>query len=249
MEKKVLVDYKKILETQDDNYLLSGSRGFCCVKDGYIYKFYNDPKEERDFVDLSGYQSSKIAFPIIYFYDQNDPSKIVGEKMIFYDKKSIGFAINGRTDINLLIKHYLDILWELERFPEIRMEDLVSPNILYDKKTGFTIIDTSDWRIDKNNNYFDYNKHLIEYEITDILLGDYLGIFKLTVDDIKFCRNLLQYGVQGKMLLRILELVLDDEDHLIEIIQLYKKIFDNAGKKSIKTIDDMKKYTKRLKNR
>lgn len=244
---KVLVDYDRFLENREDHSLLSGSQGFCYIKDGFIYKFYNYPKIESELVDLSKYRSSKIAFPICYFYDKKDESKVVGEKMVYFPKKNISMAIFEDSDIDKLVKHYIDILAEIRKYPEIRMEDLVSPNILYDEETGFSIIDTSEWSIVENYDFFEINKHRIEFELTDVLLDKLLGIFHSTLDNYNFRHNLLSFGSKGNELLESLELALDDEDRFFEIIELYHLIFDGMGYKPIKTIDDMKKYTKKLK--
>lgn len=246
---KILVDYNSLLKKYNGDIFLRGKDGFCLVRDDLIYKVYFLPKYNTCFYDFSGYKSDLIAFPLHYLYNfrmfSNDI--VVGEIMPYHAKKTIINSIIGSTDVHNLIKNYSLMICELEKYPEIMMQDLVSSNILYNENDGFSLIDTFDWLINEKCNYFLLNKRWFDFELSSLLLGNLLELNFFSVDDYNFQNNLMKFGKSGVDLLRAIQLTLDDEYQIFEILNLYCWLFKKAGLKSIKTIDDMKEYTKRLK--
>ena len=246
---KVLVDYKKLSSFDDCDYgvNLAGVQGFCRVKRDIIQKIYYKKREKK--YDFTKYRSSKIAFPINYLYDYRNFSNkyIVGEEMVYFPKREITDSIDSKTKIEDLIRNYYEIVQEIRKYKEISMNDLCSPNILYDSKSGFSLIDTTSWIIDETKDFSEYNIRKLEFELCDILLDSVLFIRESTLTNPIFYHNLMRYGEDGKKLLNALRSTLDDDYQLIDILSLYRFISLKYGLKPIKTLEDMENYTKKLK--
>lgn len=245
---RVLVDYEKMINLFDCEKDPFGAQGFCLIKKDIVQKIYFERMRcEHDFTK---YKSSQIAFPMHYLCDYHNFSskEIVGEIMPYFDKESITWSINETTRIDFLIEHYLEILHELEKYPEIDMMDLCSANILYSQQTGFSIIDTTCWRIDMKQDFIDGNKRDFDFGLASRLVDNVLEIGPMLVTDYHFSKNLMRYGKVGHDLLRVLEATLDDDYQILAILQLYRLIASSNGLEPIRTLGDAKNYTKKLKN-
>lgn len=244
---KVLVDYENMLNLFNEDKDLYGFQGFCLIKGNFIQKIYFERRKLN--CDLSEYQSPKIAFPIDYLYDYKRASEneVVGEWMPYYPKKSIVESVDENVYIDTLIKNYIDLIDEVRKFPEINMCDLCSPNILYDA-TGFSLIDTTRWKIDDEQNFVNYNKSKIDFSLAEQIIGSVFGLNAYVLMNYQFSRNLRRYGKLGLRLLEHLESYLDEEYHIVEILQLYKELAESYGLEPIKTLGDAENYTKKLKN-
>ena len=242
---KVLVDYTDIINKYGLNPLIFGSEGWCLINDNIIEKFYHYPKNIEIFNDFSSYKSHRIAFPFYYLYNCWNEQEVVGEVMPYFNKKTILLSLDGKNNVDKLIYNYQLIMKELEKFPEIKMKDLVAPNILYDDISGFSIIDTTSWQfMDGDNSAF--NKGLFSVEVSELVLDLLLEISPINLYDFEFKKNLLKYGNYGQQLLRVLQGAYEGEDHFVEILELYKSVFD-LEKQGNLMVKDLKKYTKMLK--
>ena len=245
---KVLVDYEKLLNLFDVDKDLFGSQGFCLVKGKKIFKIYFNPCE--NVCDLSNYKSKKISFPIHYLYNQNNLSSnmCVGEIMPYYNKKQITWSLNEKTIIDLLVKHYFELRKEIDKFPEILMDDLCTANILYNDENGFSIIDTTTWDVDKNKDFSQYNKMLFDFEVCERIVDGILNIMPKTITDYEFYHNIKKYGSLGISLFNALESTLNDKYELLNILNLLQEIANKYSLEPIKTLGDAQNYIKKLKN-
>ena len=246
--KKVLVDYEQLLREFDSCSIdLFGAQGFCLVKNNIIEKIYFEPRDLK--YDITNYESKKISFPIKYLYDNTEmQDKVVGELMEYFPKKSITWSLNERVFIDNLIKKYTEIINEIKKFYELNMIDLSTPNILYDEFTGFSLIDTTSWVVDQNNNYFQLNKRRIDKSLSYVIVDDLIDISINDIANSHLFRNLAKYGKQGVELYKILMSMFNDNEFLfIELLEIYCDIFKNGDLGPVKTIEDMKNYTKMLK--
>ena len=247
-EKRVFVDYEEFLVDFDKlGNELCGSQGFCLIKDNFIRKIYFKPRTIK--YDLSKYKSSKNSFPLIYLYDVMEPDseKAIGELMEYFPKESIKWTLNGNVEIDNLIKHYYEIMMEIRKYYQINMYDLCEPNLLYEEKTGFSIIDTANWTINEDDNN-PINKERLNRSLSNVLYDDILGITPINITDLNIYCNLKKYGKLGLDLYKILfSSIMDDEHHFIEMLELYREIFKNGDLGPVKTIKDIENYTKILK--
>lgn len=246
-----LVDYKKRLDEFDVcTSNLFGSQGFCDVENGKIYKIYFNPKILK--YDFSKFESKRIAFPYEYLYDvqQESCDKVIGEVMPYYNYKSIAWSIDDSIVVDKLKNHFSEMINEIKKYFQIRMIDLCTPNILYDKENGFILIDTTPWTIsDNGKTNVDINTRCFEYALQDTILSDVLKLYLKVIYENEFTKNIKRYGNSGKELYDALcSSFMDDECRIIEIIEMYKYIFANGEYGPIETLGDMKKYTKMLKN-
>lgn len=245
---KVLVDYENLLKAfvMKDNFLY-GVQGFCLVKDNnMIQKIYFNSKDMRKVFDLSCYRSDKIAFPYYYLFDSLDDLQVVGEVMPYYDMESITTSLNYSCNIDKFIYHYYAMLEEIKKFPEVWMYDVCSPNVLYNEEKGFSLIDTTDWKISSDIDYSKNNIGQFINDISEIIVRDLLGIYPITLCNTDFQRNLSKYGKKGEELFKLFWASVHDPSHIIEILEIYKLMFGYNNHR-IKTFGDMEKYTKKLK--
>ena len=222
---KVLVDYEKIFDLYNED-VLQGSRGFCIIRDKVIKKFYFHGKDEKDIVDLSMFKSDYISFPKYYLYNKDCQSEVVGEVMPYYDKRRIDWIMDKNSSIELFIKNYEKIIKEMKSFLEVKMIDVFCPNILYNEKTGFSLIDTMEWKVKSNGNFYKYNKGHLDYEITCLLVLNLLGITSFVIRDPEFVSKLRKYN-SGKKLLELLYSFFDEDKCVfLKIIDLYQNILE-----------------------
>lgn len=245
---RVLVDYSKLLDYKETTNL-DGAQGFCFVKEPYIYKIYYEPRVLKD--DFSHYKSDSISFPICYLYDKfsNFGDQIVGEQMKFLPGKSILWSINENTKINNFIISYNKMIAEIRKYSEILMNDLGYPNILYDDERGFFLIDTTSWVINGDKNNAIVNLNMFNGAINETILNEFFQIPNLMFGDNQFFNHIKNYGEDGKNLYNLLiECFKTGEWPVIDILELFRNVFEKMELGPVETFSDVKKYTKILKN-
>ena len=248
MNNKVWVNHEELLAEYDkfDNKLF-GSQGFCILKDNFIKKVYYEPCTLK--YDFSIYKSDRISFPIHYLYDikNKESDEVVGELMEYFPKKSITWSLTKSVEIDNFIRQYYEIIMEVRKYFEINMHDLCIPNILYNEQSGFSIIDTTNWSIDSGDNS-KINKERINRSLFNHVIDEILEITPMNITDLEIYQNLKKYGNIGLELYKVLFLsIMEDEHHLIEMLELYCEVFKNSDFGPIKTLGDIENYTKILK--
>ena len=149
--------YKKQIKIKQQNYddSLSGCTGYCFIEGNKIIKIYNRSYALSEVDNMSSYSSSRISFPIEYIKRMN---RYYGEIMPYYNVSNILDSFKIKCDIDKLISNYFIIVNEMRKFPEIMMNDLSYPNILYDEEKGFYLIDITNWKIKKELKRAEYLK-------------------------------------------------------------------------------------------
>ena len=249
--KKGLVDlerYNRIIEIkrENDDYTLRGAQGFCFIEKDKIVKIYNDLNENKD--RLNDYSSERISFPY-YYIEKNDD--VYGEVMPYFEAKDVGMSLTNDSLVSNLINHYKQIRKEVIKYSNISMLDLSYPNILYDEEKGFYLIDTTSWfkwNDEKRNRLF--NLKNLDKGISVIL---YSLIFEHETR--KELRDIVDYYKQiknfpmGRELLKLMEMNLEGyETRFLELMEAYREIVKIYYNDEVKTLEDVKKYTKIMKN-
>lgn len=178
---KVLVDRveKRKLEFLDS--FARGKEGSChFIEDGNkVLKLYYIYMKDRQ-VYFDDLKSLNISFPIDILIDSLS-GLIVGYTMNYLEGIQIHSGFPRDVNLENLKKMYIDIKKEIEKFSNIRMNDLCVPNILADfNNSKFNLIDTSVWYPKDNaynENMADFNKCLnyILCGRTLPWLNEYLG--------------------------------------------------------------------------
>ncbi len=127
------------------------------------------------------------------------------------------------------------------------MHDLFTANILYDDISGFNLIDTTDWKIDTANNSRN-NLKKFNGSIVERLIFELLEISPYTLYNTNFCENLRRYGNNGELLISALHATLLNDYQISDILNLYQLLGKESDFGSINSINDIKKYTKKIKN-
>ena len=129
------------------------------------------------------------------------------------------------------------------------MNGLCFANILYSNDKGFHIINTSEWQFGQYTSI--YNK----FNFDDAVVRKIIGFLDIPVDyhnnhssiDEKFANNCMKYGDLGNNFLNALELNLNRKYRFLDLMYLYKELYEKHYGEELKTLDDVKKYTKVLK--
>ena len=231
------VDFQGIEEIKrEKEFLNSGKEGACYFLDSKtIIKLFHILRGNRK-INFKGYKSNNIAFPIdIYYYD--DTNFIEGYTMNYLKGMSLSKEFDSSLLIDDLKNAYNKIRIEIENYPDIYMDDLVSVNILYDyNSNNFNIIDTSKWYKKKDAKLVNISR------LNAILIDRLLEIVKNSYKDIiehdpKL--NLL-YQEYNNILMgfQYLEKVYNPELFL-EFVDRLVKIVNNYNEK-VETIGDLK---------
>ncbi len=231
------VDFQGIEELKrEKEFLSSGKEGACYFLDSKtIIKLFHILRGNRK-INFKGYKSDNIAFPIdIYYYD--DTNLIEGYTMNYLKGMSLSKGFDSSLLIDDLKNAYNKIRMEIEKYPNIYMDDLVSVNILYDyNSNNFNIIDTSKWYKKKDAKLINISKlnAILIDKLLDILKNSYKEIIN---EDSKL--NLL-YQEYNNILMgfQYLEKVYNPELFL-EFVDRLVKILNNREKK-VETIGDLK---------
>ena len=244
---KYLIDIKKYYKEISErkkifDYSLGGKTGFCFIEGKYIIKIYDKLKKKEDYVDLSMHKSFYISFPITYLFDKG---YVIGEIMPYYNVDTIDNALNLRSNIDSFRESYYNIIKEINKFPNIIMYDLWAKNILYSSKKGFYLIDVTDWKYSSDN---EINTNIINLDralgflINQLIFDD----GKLFID-INNYYKILRKDKIGKELLEIILSFIKKNYIILELIDAYKEFIRINYNYDIKTLSDMKKYTKMMK--
>lgn len=245
---KGLVDLLKIrqelmIQKDDLEYTLKGKTGYCVVVDNKIVKYYFEPKKIDSKNDLTNYKSSIIVFPISYIVHDN---MIIGEIMDYIPDKNIS-DLSNKTNIKKFLKDYLLVLSEFKKYSNLNMLDICENNITYSSHDGFHIYDSTDFVYEKNSlelNMERFNMALF------YAISNYLGIpdCHLNLMNSKFLKNVMNNNLYGKELISLLYAMYDYDYHLIEFFNCFSEMYKQHYNCDIEKFQDMKKYTKILKN-
>ena len=244
---KFLIDlkrYRKEIEIRKKNgdYALGGKTGFCFIEGNYIVKIYNYPVKENNYLDFSSYTSNRISFPIRYIFSNG---YVIGEIMPYYKVDTIDNTLNLRTNINFLYESYTKIIEEIKKFPNIAMYDLWQKNVLFSSRKGFYLIDVTDWKCTKNNHVdsnISYLDRTIGFMLNELVFND--GNLLRDIDD---SYRILHGNNIGREILSIYRSYIKREYRVLEFLDAYEKFIKINYNYDIKTLSDMKKYTKIMK--
>ncbi len=243
----VLVEEKKfrnmIESLQRKGCRLSGHSGSCAINGEVIYKIYNSPRVYSGIHDFSLCSSNSIAFPMEY-YGSVSNGNVLGEKMGYIPKKNLYYSLTSNCRIEAFIKNYARIIEEINNFKEIRMNDMVSANILYSEDKGFSLIDTYDWVYMFGCDCSKANIEEFSSNFVDIIVNEYIVdscmLSHRTVHDFKLL------GKYGVLLCRMLELINEESYHIIELIDIFQNLAkENLGYEA-KTFADIETCTKKM---
>ena len=243
-----LAKYQDIIEYRKDkdDYQMSGSEGYCFLERNKIIKIYAHPKEVHRITDLTDYKSERIAFPIYYIYKKG---LVYGEVMPYFKAKTLDAALGVNTRVENITYHYQNIIDIINVFNDLLMIDIsYARNILYSPTKGFYLIDTTAWEKDKEKN--SQNIHAFDAclfnRICPIIFDSCLPIHVLL--DIKDRFWLIKNDVLGKEFFDLLNANLKGDYHIIELFDAYKSVVKTYYNDDVKTLGDVKKYTKIMKN-
>ena len=230
---------------EDASYRLKGSDGVCFIKNDEIIKIYNSAQNQLNFCDLSKYQSDRIAFPKYYLRNKE---WIYGEVMQYFQYSTISDGLDLRSDINRLIENYYVIMHEIERFPDLYMSDLdYSKNILYSEKDGFYLIDTTIWNDEEWHHIEKRNMHMLNKAIKAVLF-DAIGIdVEKEKYDLSTQYSKIRQDAIGAIYLSVLEDSLGNDFDFLMFINSLTEIVHKYFYEDIKTVDDVKKFAKKIK--
>ena len=249
---KGLVDLKE-LRKNINNSDCRRINGYCFVIGNKIIKLYAKegdnffvPLDRSKICDFSKYKADTIVFPDTYIKENGE---YAGEISDFINDESIMISFKYDTDINCLINSYELVLEDLLTYSNIVMKDLNACNILYSNDKGFHIIDTSEWRLGQNTyriNKFSFDNAIVKkiVEFIDIPVN-YRGSYAVLDDS--FVNNCDKFGKVGNDFIDIFEMNLNNKYRLIDLMYLYKELYEKYYGEQLRTLDDVKKYTKVLK--
>lgn len=233
--------YKKQIKIKQQNYdnSLSGCTGYCFIEGNKIIKIYNRSYALSEVDNMSSYSSSRISFPIEYIKRMN---RYYGEIMPYYNVSNILESFKIKCDIDKLISNYFIIVNEMRKFPEIMMNDLSYPNILYDEEKGFYLIDITNWKIKKELKSFDLSKINIG-ELNDSIISCFSELVSGEwCEDMWFLKVLDEK--KENLYLNYKSIRYYD---FIKIMDLYREKILKRYNIDIKNIEDIKKSVKILK--
>lgn len=244
-----LSEYRKKKNIAD----FHGKSAYCFLIGNKIIKIYANNNDQfymsldrNKINDLSSFKSNLILFPLEYLYENG---RIEGEISKFIPDKSLeNGALNDRTMILPLLRHYREIINEIKKFNELDMIDLCTSNVCYSGKNGFHIYDTTEWqftdRMDNNN------VRRFDFQLFNQLL-DYLNFPSFFHDFIntRIMYNVIRgkYGKIGSDFLDTIQYNLMDDYHIEDFLILYMEMYKIYYNSEMKTLGQMKKYTKILK--
>ena len=250
--KKGLVDLDIFRDNKEKaNY--HGKSAYCFKLNNSVLKVYADfsdkefsPIDRGSVVDLSKYKSSVIIFPSEYIYENG---VISGEISRFVPDRALDdAAFNNNVRLLPLLRNYREAVLELKKFDFIDMFDLCTCNITYSGKNGFHIYDTTEWKYrsdEKNMNIYRFDSSIVKELLNYLEFPQFLHWFI----DTKMPNNILNndYGNLGKEFYEAIMDNLMDSYNVEDFINLFMKMYQKYYDREMKTLSDMKKYTKILK--
>ena len=245
-----LLKYQNEIErkTNECDFSLRGNDGFCFIEGDLIVKVYNSPIIEQKMCDFSKYQSERIAFP---FYYIKKGKRYYGEVMPYYPYQPIERSINENTDVNSLLVNYYQMVEELKKYPNIHMQDVDGyQNILYDEQKGIFFIDTLSWEDLEWTGQDKYNTKKLDkalfYVINNMVNSEDNDLVLLK--ELKEKYKMIRDTNLGKEFLAILESNLRYNYRFLDYLNCYREIIKKEFDYEVKTLEDVKKYTKIMKN-
>ena len=227
---------KEVFNFKDDN--LSGCTGKCFIEGNQVVKIYYSPRVKDEVTDLTTYRSPRISFPLEYVKKRR---YYYGEVMPYFPYKNLLEGINKDTQLEKLINDYNVIVDEIKRFPDLIMNDISWPNILYDNNQGFYLIDISNW---EEAEIFNHGKFL-EYNIGDLNDSIIYCLWKkctsLDYDDYWIKKYL------GKSFYEAYICSIRGTYEFSKLLSICCEITQNYYNCDIKSIDDLQKSAKILK--
>ena len=151
--------------------------------------------------------------------------------------------------VDNIIKSYELVVNDIYTFSNLEMIDLSSVNILYSMNNGFHIIDTTEWKLNKDREKI--NIHSFSSQIVNTLFSKidlpitYKSTYAFVDKNVEI--NACKYGRVGKAFCNVLEMNMNNYYRLLELIYVYKRIYEMHYGKELNTIADMKEITKILK--
>lgn len=236
-----------------NNTQLNGKNGFGFKIDNKFVKVYARESDKGFFEildvskieDLSKFTAKTIVFPEKYIYENGQKA---GEISRFINSKNLNLVIDS-IKIKPMIDSYEKVLEDLYLYDCINMIDLCYVNILYSNKSGFHIIDTTEWQIKNgflNENIRRFNSSLLavivdEYEIPIIRSKYYSKIDK------NFYSNIAKYGKCGQRLQHVMELLLNNENYFLDFIFAFQDVYRIHYGEELEKLKEMHEMTKVLK--
>lgn len=252
MINKGLVDLKELRKLKN-NYDFRGKSAYCFIRGNKIIKIYATSEDigysvlDNNLInDFSKYKADTIVFPEEYIYENG---KIVGEILDYIDDTSIIESFCDNTIVDNIIKSYELVVNDIYTFSNLEMIDLSSVNILYSMNNGFHIIDTTEWKLNKDREKI--NIHMFSSQIVNTLFSKidlpitYKSTYAFVDKNVEI--NACKYGKVGKAFCNVLEMNMNNYYRLLELIYVYKRIYEMHYGKELNTIADMKEITKILK--
>ena len=227
-----------------------------CFKDGNrIIKVYARKEDKGFFIppdvnkicDFSNFSAETIVFPEEYIYEDR---RIAGEIIKYANGKRLDYAINDKVDIKSMLKSYDAVLNDLYLYNNIDMIDLCYVNILYSNKSGFHIIDTTDWKFTDDAlkiNIHNLNSSIVDMLVPYLLIPCHFNSKNYYVVNSSFLKKLEQYGNSGQRLKNSLIMLSVDRYDFLKIMYSYLEMYRIHYGSEANTLKDVKEFTKVLK--
>ena len=240
------------LRKNRDHADFRGSRAYCFVDGNKIIKIYST-KDDDDYIpvdvneleDLSCYKADTIIFPDKYIYENGEK---VGEILKYVKDKSIDNSIKI-AKVNKMITSYEKVIGDIELYSNLDMVDLCYVNILYSNRSGFHIIDTTEWKISDNNlkeNMYRFNSSLIRVLVNYLEIPITYSKYYNKIDN-EYFENIKKYGIQGRKLSNNLLRLMDGHYDFLGLLYAYMDACRIYRDKDVETVKEMKEFTKVLK--
>ena len=208
-------------------------------------KGFFTPPDVDNIVDFSKFEAKTIVFPDEYIYEDG---KKAGEISKFVNGKRLDENVDFII-IDRMIKSYEDVIADLYLYDFIDMIDLCYVNIIYSNRSGFHIIDTTDWKFRDNSlklNIRRLNSCLIDAIVEDLLIPITYSKYYSKIDEI-FYNNMAKYGNGGKRLQKEMNLLMNNEYRFLDFLYAYQEVYRIHYGEDANTLKDVKEFTKVLK--
>ena len=141
----ITITYQEIEKIQRGRLLSSGAEGICYfLNEKTLFKLYKGLYLNRK-IFCENLKSNSIAFPIDVYYYENT-GLIQGYSMKYMRGNQLISGFSPFLVLDALKEAYQKIKKEIEKYPDIYMNDLFLRNILYDiPDNEFRLIDTGSW--------------------------------------------------------------------------------------------------------
>lgn len=247
-----LVELRKRFANGEYDFI--GNTAYCFHIGDKIVKVYGTKKDKYEFVcidpkkvcDFSMYKADTIVFPEEYIKENGLPA---GEVSNYVNSKKITESFNDDASLLGMIDGYTPLVKDILSFPEIRMNDLGSENILYSNELRYHIIDSTPW--EKELNATDFNLFYLNMSLVSTLLENlempvkYSKLFNKI--DSKFYNNIGKFGTPGKDLQKYLKLIVYRQYDYIGFISSLMEMYQRYTKEDANKLKEIKEFVKVLK--